>query len=136
MTKIIKTSLLLLAAISVVACGGKDDKAQPEAVYESERGEVAEMTMSEKIKLGEDIFKGKGNCASCHQTDKKIIGPSVKEILQVYDKHNADLVSFLRGNEEPIVDPSQFIIMQANLEITKKFSNLEMEALIAYMRSL
>jgi cytochrome c len=94
------------------------------------------MTSLEKIKLGESLFKGKGNCASCHLKDKKVIGPSVREIIEIYDKHEVSIVSFLKGEGEPVVDPSQFIIMQANLTITKKMSDLELESLEAYMRSL
>ncbi|MDH6602503.1 cytochrome c [Myroides gitamensis] len=113
----------------------KNNKCQ-NPVYESERGGATEMTNAEKIALGKQIFEGKGTCASCHMADKKVIGPSIREIIEIYDKHDVSLISFLKGQEEAIVDPAQFIIMQANLEITKKLSDLELEALEAYMRSM
>ncbi|WP_060874242.1 c-type cytochrome [Myroides odoratus] len=125
------------AAILLISCGKKEEKQQmPEPVYESERGGATEMTNAEKIALGKQIFEGKGTCASCHMADKKVIGPSIREIIEIYDKHDVSLISFLKGQEEAIVDPAQFIIMQANLEITKKLSDIELEALEAYMRSM
>lgn len=136
MTLFIKTSLIILAVTSLVACGGKEDKNQPDAVYESERGESAEMSMSEKIKLGEKIFTGKGNCTTCHLGDKKLIGPSIQNIVKGYDANDADLDAFLRGKADAIIEPAQFPMMEANLNITKKLSPIEMESLIAYMRSL
>ncbi|WP_413513029.1 c-type cytochrome [Myroides odoratus] len=126
-----------VVAILVLSCGKKEEKQQaPEPIYESERGGATAMTDTEKIALGKQIFEGKGTCASCHMADKKVIGPSVREIVQIYDKLDVSIISFLKGQEEAIVDPSQFIIMQANLEITKKLSDMELEALEAYMRSM
>lgn len=136
MTTFIKSTLVVFAAMSMLACGNKEEKTAPEAVYESERGGATEMSATEKIALGKKLFEGKGTCFSCHMADKKVIGPSVKEIVEVYEKHNADLVSFLKGNEEAIVDPSQFIIMQANFTITKKMSDVELESIVAYMKTM
>lgn len=134
--KLIKT-IPFFVALLVFSCGKKEEKqAMPEPVYESERGGATEMTQAEKIALGKKIFEGKGTCASCHLADKKVIGPSIREIIEIYDKHDVSLISFLKGQEEAIVDPAQFIIMQANLEITKKLSDTELEALEAYMRSM
>jgi len=125
------------AAVLLVSCGKKEEKQQmPEPVYESERGGATEPTQAEKIALGKQLFEGKGTCASCHLADKKVIGPSVREIVEVYDQHSMSIISFLKGNEEPIVDPSQFIIMQANFAITKNMTEAELEALEAYMRSM
>lgn len=136
MTTFIKSSLVVFAAMSMLACGNKEEKNAPAPVYESERGEVVEMSATEKIALGKKLFEGKGTCFSCHMADKKVIGPSIKEIVEVYEKHNADLVSFLKGNEEAIVDPSQFIIMQANFTITKKMTDVELESIVAYMKTM
>jgi cytochrome c len=111
MKKNISIAFLIFFLLNlVVSCGKKDNRST--SSYE---GLVPEMTSLEKIKLGESLFKGKGNCASCHLKDKKVIGPSVREIIEIYDKHEVSIVSFLKGEGEPVVDPSQFIIMQANL---------------------
>lgn len=135
--KIFKVVIITFATISLAACGGKEKKEQPAPIYESERGSgTSELTEANKLKLGEEIFNGKGTCNSCHQADKKIIGPSVQEIMEIYSKDGADIISFLKGNEEPIVDPAQFLIMQANLSVTKKMSDVELESLVLYMKSM
>ncbi|MDR0228850.1 MAG: cytochrome C552 [Flavobacteriaceae bacterium] len=134
--KFIKATFLVFATITMVACGKKEDKAAPEAVYESERGGETEMTQAEKVALGEKLFNGKGTCNACHIADKKIIGPSVQEIVATYDKYKGSIVTFLQGESEAIVDPSQFVVMQANFAITKKMTQTELEALEAYMRTM
>lgn len=71
---------------------------------------------------GAEIFHGKGNCATCHQKEEKIIGPSISEIVAIYKKNNANMVSFLKEESGPILDPSKYAIMKANLEVTKTLS--------------
>ena len=44
-------------------------------------------------------------------------------------------MTFLKGESDAIVDPSQFAIMQANLELTKTFSDKELQGLEAYIHS-
>lgn len=85
--------------------------------------------------LGKTIFEGQGNCFACHQVDKKIIGPSIKEIAKIYKDKNADMVAFLKGNGDPIVDPSQFEVMKTNFPITQAMSDEELKAIEAYMFS-
>jgi cytochrome c len=85
--------------------------------------------------LGKEIFEGKGNCVACHQVDKKVIGPSIQEIAKIYKEKNGNMVNFLKGEGDAIVDPSQFAVMQANLEITKTFTDDELKAVEAYINS-
>lgn len=85
--------------------------------------------------LGKQIFEGKGNCISCHQVDQKVIGPSIREIAKIYKDKNADIVSFLKEEAEPIVDPSQFAVMKTNLPVTKAMTDEELKAIESYIYS-
>jgi cytochrome c len=85
--------------------------------------------------LGKEIFEGKGNCIACHQVDQKVIGPSIKEIAKIYKEKNGNMVHFLKGESDAIVDPEQFPVMQANLAITKTFTGDELKAVEAYIYS-
>ena len=85
--------------------------------------------------LGKSIFEGKGNCAACHRFDEKLVGPSVQEIAKSYKAQNGDLVSFLKDEAKPIVDPSQYEVMKANLALTKEMSDEELKGLEAYIYS-
>jgi cytochrome c len=87
------------------------------------------------VALGQGLFEGKGNCASCHVLDQKVIGPSIKEIATIYKKQNASLIDFLKNDAKPIVDPSQYEVMKTNFVITKSMTNKELEALEAYILS-
>lgn len=85
--------------------------------------------------FGKEIFEGKGNCVACHQVDQKVVGPSIKEIAKIYKEKNGDIVTFLKGDSEPLVDPSQFEVMKTNFAITEEMSDEELKALEAYIFS-
>lgn len=87
------------------------------------------------VELGKTIFEGKGNCFACHQVDQKVIGPSIKEIAKIYKDKNADMVVFLKGNGDPIVDPSQFEVMKTNFPVTQAMSDEELKAIETYFFS-
>ena len=70
--------------------------------------------------------------------DAKIVGPSVKDIVKVYEQNDASLVDFLKGNKDAIVDtdPGQVAIMKANLDgFVKDLKDEELQALAAYMKN-
>jgi cytochrome c len=85
--------------------------------------------------LGKSIFEGKGNCVACHQTDQKIIGPSTKEIATIYKAEKGNIISFLKDDAKPLVDPSQYEVMKTNFAITKTLSEEELKGLEAYIFS-
>jgi len=120
--------LLFLITISLFfGCKSEDKKEPlyPEAKSEKQTPE----------QLGLELFEGKGNCMACHQPDQKIIGPSLQEIAKTYKDKNASIANFLKGDEEPIVDPSQFEVMKTNFTITKQMSETELKALESYIFS-
>ncbi len=132
-----KKIVLLLLAVSLFSCKEEEKK---EALYEThindEGKEAAGIPDDPSAALGKEIFDGKGNCFSCHKPDQKIIGPSIIEIAKIYKEKNGDMVNFLKGNGEPIVDPSQYAVMKTNFYITKNFTDEELKALEDYMYSL
>ena len=85
--------------------------------------------------LGKSIFEGKGNCVACHRIDEKLVGPSVKDIAKIYKTQNGDLISFLKDEAKPIIDPSQYEVMKTNLALTKEMSDEELKGLEAYIYS-
>lgn len=85
------------------------------------------------IEVGEKLFKGKGNCISCHHINKNSIGPSITEIVKIYKEQNADMVAFLKQEAEPIVQPEHYSVMKTNFAVLKTFSEEELEALTKYI---
>jgi cytochrome c len=85
--------------------------------------------------LGKEIFEGKGTCATCHKTDIKLVGPSMQDIAKIYKEKNASIATFLKGDEKPIVDPTQFEVMKANFALTKTFTDEERQSLEEYVLS-
>lgn len=124
-----KKLIVLSALIALYSC--KKEETKKESLYPTNTEEVAQTP----IELGKEIFEGKGNCIACHQVDKKVIGPSLQDIAGIYKSKNADMVTFLKGEGEPIVDPSQYEVMKANFTLTKAMSEEELKALEAYVYS-
>lgn len=129
-----KKVLFLTAVLAFTSCKKETtenpDPASSEAYSE---GESAEVQTPEQ--LGKSIFEGKGSCVSCHQVDQKVIGPSIQEIGKIYKDKKGDIVTFLKGNADPIVDPSQFSVMKTNFPITQAMSDEELKAIEAYIYS-
>jgi cytochrome c len=92
-------------------------------------------TAQTPVQLGQEIFEGKGNCYACHRPDQKIVGPSIEEIAKIYKDKNGNIISFLKGEGVPLVDPTQYEVMKTNFAITKNFSEEELKAVEAYMLS-
>lgn len=124
-----KKALFLFSIFAFISC--KKEAVKEEPLYPT-TNEVVAQTPEE---LGAEIFQGKGNCVACHQMDKKVIGPSIQDIAKIYKDKGADMVTFLKGEGEPIVDPSQYEVMKANFVITKAMSDEELKALEAYVYS-
>ena len=70
-----------------------------------------------------------------HIKNKKI-GPSVLDIMRVYKEKNGNIVAFLKGKAEPIVDTtaSQVAIMQDNINgFVKGLSDEMLNTIATYM---
>ncbi|MBT8316193.1 MAG: c-type cytochrome [Lutibacter sp.] len=141
-----KKSVLALGLVAVflTSCGDKkkeEVKKEVETKVEAVKEEVkAEATdaVADNLELGKKLFTEK-TCATCHNPDMKVIGPSIKEINKVYAEQNANMVKFLKGESPAIVDtdPGQVAIMKANLDgFVKDMTGDELAAITAYMRSV
>ena len=126
--------VLFLSAVLAFASCKKEGAESTNTVTESvSEGESAKAKTPEE--LGKQLFESTGNCFACHQPDQKVVGPSIKEIAKIYKDQKGDMVNFLKGNAEPIVDPSQFEVMKTNFAITKAMSDEELKAIEAYIYS-
>jgi cytochrome c len=143
MKKSVLVSLVLTGMLTIVSCKKENEESfgKQEATIEATTETPTEATTptsseaQSSEELGATIFAGKGTCATCHKPDTKLIGPSLQEIAKIYKEKNADMVTFLKGEGKPIVDPSQFEVMKANFALTKTFSDEELKALETYIYS-
>lgn len=128
-----KKVLFLSAVLAFASCKKEVSESTDQTTEAYSEGESAKAATPEA--LGKEIFEGRGNCTSCHQTDQKVIGPSIQEIAKIYKDKKGDIPTFLKGNADPIVDPSQFSVMQTNFAVTKTMSDEELEAIETYIYS-
>jgi cytochrome c len=128
MKKSVMLAVSFVVAMTILSCkkdGSEESFGKPETTTEVQKPED----------LGAAIFNGKGACIACHKPDVKLVGPSLHDIAKIYKEKNGNMVSFLKGEAEPIVDPTQYALMKPNLELTKTFSEEELKALEAYVNS-
>lgn len=136
-----KKILFVFAVFSllIISCGEtKKEDVIIEVETPQEEAAKTPATGNDMIALGEKLFTDK-TCVSCHQLDAKIVGPSIKDIVKVYDQNDASIVDFLKGTQEAIVetDPGQVAIMKANLDgFVKDLKEEDLQALAAYMESV
>ncbi|KFF19473.1 c-type cytochrome [Flavobacterium hydatis] len=128
-----KKIILAFAILAFVSCKKEEKVTIDNSGMPSE--ESATLTAKTPEELGKAIFEGQGNCFACHQVDQKVIGPSIKEIAKIYKEKNGDMVTFLKGKADPIVDPSQFDVMKTNFPVTQAMSDEELKALETYFYS-
>jgi cytochrome c551/c552 len=114
----------------------KPQEQKPEAQKEEKKQESAkpkEEAKQQTAKVdGEAIFKSKG-CTACHQPNADTVGPGLNKIASAYKGNKDGLVKFLSGEGKAIVDPAKEAVMKPNLEITKKLSKEEKEALAEFI---
>lgn len=125
---------IFLIVILVLNSCNADEKAGD--VEEKGLTERSELSKDSKIFLGNRLFSEK-TCITCHSLDEKKIGPSVVDIMGVYNEKNANIEAFLKGNSKPIVDTtaSQVAIMQDNIDgFLKKITDVELNAIATYMQ--
>jgi len=130
--------VFVVFSLSIISCGETKKEDVKKEVESSEEPKAAVKAGADLVEMGEKLFTDK-TCVSCHQLDAKIVGPSIKDIVKVYDQEDASLVDFLKGTQEAIVetDPGQIAIMKANLDgFVKDLNAAELEALAAYMNSV
>jgi cytochrome c len=124
-----KKILFLFALLFIISCKKEEPKKEP--LYPTS----AKETVQNPEELGKEIFQGKGNCVSCHEVDKKLIGPSLQDIAKIYKEKNGNIVAFLKEDAEPLVDPSQYEVMKTNFALTEEMSDEELKGLEAYIYS-
>lgn len=112
-----KNTVYLIAFFLVISCKNQNNVAKKIVVSAA---------------TGKQLFES-NNCNACHQIAEKGIGPSLQNIAQIYVAKKGNLVSFLKSEAQPIVDPSQYEAMKINLEITKTMSVDKLKAIEAYI---
>lgn len=135
MKLILKSLAVFALAITLTNCSEKKETDSFGNPIDKDATAQPEATVDPLLAKGQELFEGKGTCATCHKADVKVVGPSIKDIAKIYKEKGASIASFINGEGEPLVDASQYEIMKANFVITKAMSTEDRKALEAYMMS-
>jgi cytochrome c551/c552 len=90
--------------------------------------------LSATAEEGKDIFESL-RCGNCHMLDTGKVTPSLEAIAQAYKGKEDQLISFLQGEAEPIINPSKGTLMKKQIEKTKTLKETEMKALATFIMS-
>lgn len=146
MKKLLTLLVLVFATtIFITSCGDDSKKADAKTTTKTEapapKAEEAPKTTetaSGDTAKGKELFAAK-TCGTCHNPDKKVVGPSIQTIAKKYAETGADMVDFMNGKSDAIVDtdPAQVAVMKANIDgILKDITESEKADIAAYMLSL
>ena len=130
-----KNSAAVLALIIAFGIGLTTLSCKKEATESFGKPAASPVAIENPLAIGKEIVEGRGNCMACHQVATKSIGPSIQTIAKAYKGKKGDLVSFLKEEKEPIVDPSQYEVMKTNFAITEEMSDEELIAIETYFYS-
>jgi len=83
---------------------------------------------------GEAIFSSH-HCGTCHKLDTGKVNPSLKDIAQGYQAKEDRLISYFKGESEPIIRPEKGEVMKRYVEKTKALSDSDRKALADYLLS-
>lgn len=81
---------------------------------------------------GSAVFEGL-RCGVCHKADTGQRNPSLKEIARVYNTKGEQLISYFKGQAEPVVNPDKSSTMNRYIEKTKAFTEEDRKALAQYI---
>ncbi len=81
---------------------------------------------------GKVIFETKG-CVMCHQKDMDTVGPSLRTIAIGYSGKEGTLVAYLKGQGQPIIDPSRASVMAPQLVKIRTLFEEEFRDLAEYI---
>ena len=73
------------------------------------------------------------HCGGCHKADTSNAFPSLKEVAGAYQGKEAQLIKYLNGEADPIVQPAKAKIMQRYIEKTKALSDADRRALADFI---
>jgi cytochrome c len=74
------------------------------------------------------------SCNTCHKPDRRSAGPSLPEIARAYSGQQ-QLVQYLKGESEPLIDLGKRQVMERKLEKTREISDAKRTDLADYILS-
>ena len=90
--------------------------------------------VSVQAQQGATIFETQ-RCGTCHKPDMAKAGPSLLEMAQAYQGKGDQLISYLKGEAEPVMERGKAGLMKRAIEKTKALSDADRKALADFIIS-
>jgi cytochrome c len=127
-----KIILLMAVTVSIISCGGKEDKkAGTETKTETEKKEpVNDLSDNPDYQKGLALISKPGNlCLTCHKIDEKLTGPAYRDVANKYENTEANVKMLAAKVIKGGTGVWGEIAMPANTSVTEE----EAEAIVKYI---
>jgi cytochrome c len=121
-----KIILLMAVVVSIISCGGKDDKK-----VDSEKKEPTnDLSENPDYQKGLALISKSGNlCLTCHKIDEKLTGPAYRDVANKYENTEANVKMLAAKVIKGGTGVWGEIAMPANTSVTLE----EAEAIVKYI---
>ena len=82
--------------------------------------------------VGQDLFKAQ-KCSMCHKPVESKIAPSLAAIAGAYEGQADELLGYVKGEVEPIMDMGRAGVMAKYIEKMKALPEADLKALVEFM---
>ena len=89
---------------------------------------------SAQAQQGAAIFEAQ-RCGTCHKPDMEKAGPSLADMAQAYQGKEDQLIGYLKGEAEPLIEWGKGSLMKRAIEKTKALSDADRKALADFIIS-
>lgn len=127
-----KIILMMAIALSIISCGGKDDKkTSGESKNDTEKKEqVTDLSENPDYQKGLALISKPGNlCLTCHKIDEKLTGPAYREVANKYENTEANVKMLAAKVIKGGTGIWGEIAMPANASVTEE----DAEAIVKYI---
>ena len=92
----VKIIFMFSLLISLVACGGKDNKQSGDTTTSVSGEPAGDISKHPDYQKGLDLI-GQSDCLTCHKVDEGLNGPSYREVANKYASAGDTVISYLAG---------------------------------------
>jgi cytochrome c len=90
--------------------------------------------VSVQAQQGATVFEAQ-RCGTCHKPDMAKAGPSLLEMAKAYQGKEDQLIGYLKGEAEPLIEWGKGSLMKRAIEKTKALSDADRKALADFIIS-
>ncbi|MDD2389605.1 MAG: c-type cytochrome [Desulfobacterales bacterium] len=90
------------------------------------------VAVSAGAQVGQDVFKAQ-KCSMCHKPVESKVAPSLAAIAGAYEGQADELLGYVKGEAEPVMDKERASVMEKYIGKMKALPEADLKALVEFM---